>query len=118
MVFNQTLNRLDETENSMANINVMDLIVSGVIAVLWYLLQQKDSKQADEIKLLFDKHDSDVKQLEELKLKIAENHYQKIELDAKFHSLETATRDGFTDLGKKFDRLSDALMAHIVEGKK
>lgn len=90
----------------------ISLVVGGVFTVLWYLLKQKDEMQAEQIKTLFIKHDQDAAGLEALKLKIAENHYPKGELDVKFHSLEQATREGFKDLGGKFDRLSEALL-HI-----
>lgn len=93
------------------------LVISGVFAVLWYLLRNKDSHQEEQIKILFVKHDNDVSALEALKLRIAENHYPKTELDVKFLSLETTTRDGFKDLGIKFDKLSEALINHVYHGK-
>lgn len=100
------------------SIDIVDLLVTTAFAILGYLLQQKDTKQGKQIDLLFEKHDHDAAALDALKLKIAEQHYQKAELDRKFHSLENATREGFLDLGKKLDRLSDALLAHIThEGK-
>lgn len=100
------------------SIDIIDLLVTTIFAILGYLLQQKDAKQGKQIELLFEKHDADATALEALKLKIAEQHYQKAELDRKFNSLECATREGFLDLGKKLDRLSDALLAHIThEGK-
>jgi hypothetical protein len=102
-------------ETVMGEVHLIDLIMAGGAGLLWYLLKQKDSAQEEQIKLLFKKHDEDAAALEALKLKIAEHHYPKQELDTKFKSLEEATRDGFAHIGKKFDRLSDILVAHIAQ---
>ena len=89
------------------------LAIGGVLAIIGYLLQQKDASQQASINLLFQKHDADVKELEALKLQIASQHYVKGELDARFDKLEGAFREGFTSLGTKFDRLGDVLLTHI-----
>lgn len=108
-------------------------ILSVVFSIIGYFLRQKDAeqgklieqvrtdcstrdaKQDSSIALLFAKHDADVTALQELRLQIARDHYQKEELDARFSRLEAAFQKGFDDLGKKFDRLSDALMQHMHE---
>jgi uncharacterized protein HemX len=91
------------------------LSISGVGTVLWYLLRQKDEQQAEQIKLLFKKHDEDAEELRKLQLQIAQQHYVKGELDVKFDKLEGAFRDGFSALGAKFDELGRALMQHIQQ---
>lgn len=99
------------------------LIPSGLIIVLWYLLRQKDNKQAEEITKLFELHDLDVDKLTSLKLELAKNHYEKAELDPKFIRLELAITEGLNkmnhDLGVKLDKLSDVMQAHLIdEGRK
>lgn len=89
------------------------LALSGIVAVLWWLLRQKDAAQARQIEQLFQKHDEDAKALQDLRVEIAKTHYVKDELDARFDRLETTFRDGFGNLGQKFDRLSEALTNHI-----
>ena len=108
-------------------------LISIVFSIIGYFLRQKDAeqgklieqvrtdcstrdaKQDSSIALLFSKHDADVSALQDLRLQIARDHYQKEELDARFTRLEAAFQKGFDDLGKKFDRLSDALMQHMHE---
>ncbi|MCG3177619.1 MAG: hypothetical protein MOGMAGMI_02593 [Candidatus Omnitrophica bacterium] len=108
-------------------------LISIVFSIIGYFLRQKDAeqgklieqvrtdcstrdaKQDSNIALLFSKHDADVSALQDLRLQIARDHYQKEELDARFTRLEAAFQKGFDDLGKKFDRLSDALMQHMHE---
>lgn len=92
---------------------LLPYIISGVFAVLWFLLKQKDAKQEESIRLLFQKHDEDAKALQELRLQIAEGHYKKTELDFKFEKLELAIVNSFNVLGGKFDKLSDVLVDHI-----
>ena len=92
-------------------INVfINLGVTGVAVVLWWLLRNKDARQEDAIKLLFEKHDEDVRRLDSFQLEIARQHYIKPELDAKFDKLESAVKEGMDSLGKKFDRLSECLI--------
>lgn len=106
-------------------------LIGIVFSIIGYFLRQKDAeqgklieqvradcsardaKQDSNIALLFSKHDADVTALQELRLQIARDHYQKEELDARFSRLEAAFQRGFDDLGKKFDRLSDVLMRHM-----
>ena len=106
-------------------------LLGSIFSVIGYLLRQKDNEQGKQIQavkeesanrdakqdtqiaLLFTKHDDDVAALQELRVQIARDHYQKEELDARFTRLEAAFQKGFDDLGKKFDRLSDALLQHM-----
>lgn len=63
-------------------------IMSGVFTVLWWLLRQKDEKQAQDIakiseliKDLYMKHQEDERELYSLRIKIAENHPPKQEIE-------------------------------------
>lgn len=67
------------------------------------------TKQRDDVAQLLAKHEVDVRELAELRERIAREHYVKQELDNKFDKLERAFTDGFKDLGIKFDRLSEAI---------
>lgn len=85
-----------------------------VFSVIGYLLHQKDVAQQEEIKtinasiqLLFKKHDEDVAVLQQFRLEIAEGHYKKYELDARFDRLEASFKEGFSQLSEKFDRFVD-----------
>lgn len=89
--------------------------LSGVFSVLFWLLRNRDEAQAAQIKLLFEKHDADAQALQELRVQLASRHYEKPELDVRFRAMEDVTREGFRDLGKKFDRLTDILTKHITE---
>ncbi len=93
---------------------VMDALINYVVVatgiVVWWLLRNKDAKQEEAIKLLFQKHDEDSKRLDDFQLEIAKYHYIKPELDAKFDKLEVAIKDSMDNLGKKFDRLSEILI--------
>lgn len=94
-------------------VEVAFFLVSGVFTILWYLLKQKDEKQARDIDLLFKKHDLDVAALQELRIQIAEGHYKKTELDYKFDRIEMTITNSFSALGTKFDKLSEVLINHI-----
>ena len=84
--------------------------LTGAGIVLWWLLRNKDARQEDAIKLLFEKHDGDSLRLDNFQLEIAKQHYVKPELDAKFDKLENAIKESMDSLGKKFDRLSECLI--------
>ena len=88
-------------------------LVGIVFSVIGYLLQSKDTAQEKQIGVLFTKHDQDAKELQDLKLLIASQHYVKGELDLKFEKLEATFARGFTNLGEKFDNLSAVLIEHI-----
>lgn len=90
-------------------------LLGAVFSVIGYLLRRKDEEQEQQIKLLFSKHDSNAQALQDLRVQIARDHYQKGELDVRFDKLEAAFRAGFSELGMKFDRLSEVLMKHTSE---
>lgn len=98
----------------MLDDQLVNLAISGVASLVWYLLRKRDEEQQEAINLLFKKHDMDADALAALKLEIASHHYVKSELDAKFDRLQDTFTSGFDALGKKFDKLSDALIDHIA----
>ena len=74
-------------------------------AALETVLQvQRDSQK------LFELHDKDAANLAELRLLIASEHYPKKELDVRFEKLDVTFREGFKELGDRFDRLAAALL--------
>lgn len=84
--------------------------VNGILILLVaYFASRKDAAQEEQISKLWGKHDEDAHQLQELRIQIAANHYQKFELDAKFEKLERAFREEIQDIGKKLDRLTDVM---------
>lgn len=103
-------------ETSLVEIGLF--LLTGLFVVLWYLLQQKDAKQEEAIKLLWLKHDDDAKGLEQLKLQIASQHYVKEELDKKFDKFDSTMRTGFQDLSGKVDELAKTLLAHFQRTEK
>jgi hypothetical protein len=88
-----------------------------VVSVLFWMLRTRDEARARAIRVLFEKHDSDVERLQELKLMIAGKHYERGELDVKFERLEDTFKEGFNGLGDRFDKLSAALIDHIAKTK-
>ena len=98
----------------LALVEIAVFILSGIFAVLWWLLKNKDAKQEKDIELLWAKHDEDAKRLQEVEIDIARHHYVKDELDLRFSKLEAAVREGMVMMGGKFDKLTDLL----IEGHK
>lgn len=111
---------------------LLSLVPSVIISLLIWLLKNKDAAQSKEIEdlrtqhakdlsevranldLLFRKHDLDVVALQELRVLIASNHYERNELDKKFDKIEIAFSTGFSVLGSKFDKLAETLVSHII----
>jgi len=100
------------------------IFVTSVFAVIGYLLSMKDKKQEDEItslkevcRVLFTKHDLDAAALVDLQIKIAEQHYPKSELDAKFGQIEATLKSGFSELNASMKEMSKAFMEHLQGGK-
>lgn len=89
--------------------------LGAIFTIVGYLLSQRDAKQAKEIELLFKKHDDDAAQLIDLRIKIAENHYQKNELDAKFSDINKTLKEGFTQLDGSIKKLGESFVAHVTE---
>ncbi len=97
---------------------IVAVLIGAIITIIRHQLNKRDEVQEAMIKDLYEKHQKDADKLVDLELKIAEKHYQKPELDQKFERLETAFNKGFDDLGKRFDRLSDALLRNDTEHPK
>lgn len=97
--------------------SVIMWLIGGLFSVLWGFLKLQNAQQADQIRILFKKHDDSVKEIRGLELKIAQEHYVKGELDTKFDKLERAFSDGFKELGSKFDKLSNQLLRMQDDGK-
>ena len=96
-----------------AVVEVVLAIATAFFGILGYLLQQKDAKQEEAIKLLWDKHDVDAKELELLKLQIASQHYVKSELDIKFDRMDNTMKEGFKSIGEEIKELSSTLLNHF-----
>ena len=90
------------------------IMVAGLVfSVIGYLLRKKDEEQGKDIDNLSSKVDGNIASLQDLRLRIAQDHYHKGELDARFLRLEATFQKGFDDLGHKFDRLSETF-AHYA----
>ena len=93
-------------------------LMTGVFALIGWLLKDKDAKQEgvltshkEQIELLFTKHDVDAKDLQEMRVMLAQEHYRKPELDSKFDRLDKSITDGLNAISVKVDKLTEAVMA-------
>jgi len=100
------------------DINLFQILLGIGFALVSYLLAQKDARQAEDIKLLFKKHDADVAELQELRNKIASNHYERTELDRKFDRLDATIKEGFVSLGKDMKELTQVMTTHLINHSK
>ena len=114
-------------------------LIGILIVVSWYLIREKDRKREEDLRdqrlahekrlaeqktafdekfaaqdvfltKLFDLHKADADELTELRLTIAEKHYQKDELDVRFDRMEKANEKWFTKLFDKVDALSNTVL--------
>ena len=110
----------------MTQTNVLVILLTILVTVVGYLLAERDQKNEKvsaetkaehdrQIAALWLKHNEDAHELQELRILIAKDHYIKPELDAKFTELSSTFKTGFDQLGNKFDRLAETLIAHIVK---
>jgi len=90
---------------------IITILVTPLGLIVWHFLRQKDIQQQAAIDLLFAKHDTDAKELADLKLQIASRHYEKSELDAKLDRLLTTMQESQREVTAKIDRLTEALLA-------
>ncbi len=74
------------------------------------LLEKAFDSIRGQVDDLYDKHQKDSDKLQLLEVKIAQDHYNKPELDRKLDAIEKSFKEGFDDLGKKFDNLSNHLL--------
>ena len=93
---------------------IVILVLTILFGVIGFLLSQKDAKQADEIKILFKKHDEDSEALAQLRLQIAGNHYERSELDRKFDKLDATIKEGFVTLGQDLREMTKMLTTHLT----
>lgn len=92
--------------------------IALLVGILGWLLANKDAKQAQEIALLFKKHDDDAAALASLRVEIAKEHYLKHELDSRFQSLQDTFKDEIRGLGRQFDHLSSTLIEHLTKAER
>lgn len=117
-------------------------VVTGIIALIIHSIKQQNAAQqqqidqsraaflekyefvSKQIALLFTKHDEDVERLRSLEMRVAADHYNKPEIDAKVERIEATLRQGFNEMsadikamGTRFDKLSEQLVALASNGK-
>ena len=113
--------------------HLFDIIISSILGALAWLWVWKDRKRAEEIKddkltaekgrnelkkeidLLFKLHHNDEKELNNLALEIAKNHYPKNELDVRFQQLDSTLKEGFHSLSDDVKEMTKALMQHMSD---
>lgn len=100
----------------MAETEILNGLATAGVAVLWYLLRQKDQAQQASIDMLWEKHDADADALRRLELQVAGEHYKRAELDARFERLENAIREEMRGLGRKFDAVATAITERKSDG--
>ena len=102
------------------------VIAMGVVNIFLVIIGWLITRQIDGIKEeikdlktaineLWKARQDDVAAHRDLREIVAGRHYERDELDAKFDKLEGTFKDGFKDMGAKFDRMADALMTHLAK---
>lgn len=102
-----------------------------LVGVIGWLLAKRDDKRQEEIRSnaeateklraehqseiheLFRLRNQDAMALSEYKLKIAENHYPKGELDSRFAQLNQTMEKGFNLLGEDVKAMTRAIVDHV-----
>ena len=74
-----------------------------ISAVVMYLLAQKDARQAEQIKDLYEKHSEDSERLQKLELTVASNNYTKEEVNTMMEGLKTYIAGLFENFSKLLD---------------
>ena len=97
-------------------------LFGSLTVVIGWLLSRKDDAQGKEIDTLktnlaaaFSASDKNEAALNEFKIQIAGEHYKARTIDEKFDKLETTFKDGFRDMGTKFDKMTDVMIRHLGE---
>lgn len=80
----------------------ISIAVGIVFAVVGYLLAQKDARQAEHIKDLYEKHSTDAQKLFDLELQVAKNHPDRDAIKDMFTNF-------MTQMNERFDRLEQAV---------
>lgn len=68
--------------------HVLTIIFTLAIAVIGYLLAQKDASQGKLIDDLYEKHNADADRLQKLEVDVAKNSYSKLEINAMFADMK------------------------------
>ena len=107
------------SETSLVEIGLACLGV--LFAIIGYLLSKKDEKQEKYIEELFKMHNKDAADLADLKLKLAEHHPSKADIEAtnakmehRLEKLESTMDRGFSELTSRMDLLLRELHEHII----
>lgn len=99
------------------------LMMFGVLfSIVGWLLKNKDDTQSKQIAnlenriaSLYQKYDQNTVAIQDLRLQIAREHYQKAELDDRFTELKVTIKDGLRDMADRFDKLAEAMRMHMIE---
>lgn len=82
---------------------ILTSLFGFVSAFVMYLLAQKDARQAEQIKDLFEKHADDAERLQKLELTVASNNYTKKEVNALMEDLKTYIGGLFDNFARLID---------------
>ncbi len=78
------------------------VIISGIVAIfaaaMGYLLQRRDSQQAEMITDLYRKHEEDSSKLQRLELKVASDYHDKREIEGIVRGLKEFLNEKFANL--------------------
>lgn len=98
------------------------MVLGALFSVVGWLLKNKDEAQSrqianleSQIEGLYQKHDKNAASIQELRLQIAREHYQKSEMDERFTELKITIRDGLQNMAERFDKLAETMRVHMVE---
>lgn len=91
------------------------ILLGVVFGAMGWLLSSKDKKQGDDIDTLYSLCHAQQKELSEHKLKIAENHYPKHELDQRFQQLNITLAEGFRGLSSDVKEMTKMMHDHLRE---
>lgn len=76
--------------------------MGAIFTIIGYLLAQKDSRQSEQIKDLYDKCAANAKNSQNLELQLARDHYPKAEVQALLENFKNY-------LNERFDRIEQAV---------
>ena len=92
---------------------VLSLCIGAIGTVLWYLLRQKDSAQAEQIKDLFAFCNSLRQEHNDFRVQVSDGHYKKPELDAKFNHLDDTFKQGLRDITARLESMNNIMVEHF-----
>lgn len=82
---------------------ILTSLFGFVSAFVMYLLAQKDARQAEQIKDLYDKHAEDSERLQKLELTVARTNYTKEEINSMMEDLKSYIANLFEGFSKLID---------------